>query len=55
MPTKAGIQVSRFKIAWIPAFAGMTIFVAENSPIPQMILSLDEYDFTIIKIKIYLP
>jgi len=36
MAAKAGIQVGRFKVAWIPAFAGMTIFIAENSPTPQL-------------------
>jgi hypothetical protein len=32
MPAKAGIQFTRYRIFWIPAFAGMTVCIAENSP-----------------------
>jgi hypothetical protein len=36
MPSKAGIQVTRHQIFWIPAFAGMTDRIAENSPTAQL-------------------
>jgi hypothetical protein len=39
MPANAGIQVGQLKIFWIPAFAGMTVFIAENSPKLQLIRS----------------
>jgi hypothetical protein len=32
MPAKAGIQFTRYRIFWIPAFAGMTVCISENSP-----------------------
>jgi hypothetical protein len=31
MPAKAGIQFARSRNFWIPAFAGMTVCIAENS------------------------
>ena len=34
MPAKAGIQVKLYQTFWIPAFAGMTDWIAEN---PQTI------------------
>jgi hypothetical protein len=37
MPAKAGIQFTRYPIFWIPAFAGMTVCIAENSPTAQVI------------------
>ena len=37
MPEKAGIQVKRYQILWIPAFAGMTDWIAENSPTAHVI------------------
>jgi hypothetical protein len=36
MPAKAGIQFPRYRIFWIPAFAGMTVCIAENSPTAQL-------------------
>jgi hypothetical protein len=33
---KAGIQVDRLKLFWIPAFAGMTVCFAEYFPTPQL-------------------
>jgi hypothetical protein len=32
----AGIQVNQLKFYWIPAFAGMTDFIAENSPTSEL-------------------
>ena len=37
MPAQAGIQVALYQIFWIPAFAGMTDGIAENSPTAQLI------------------
>ena len=37
MPAKAGIQSTRYKIFWIPAFEGMTVCIAENSLAAQFI------------------
>jgi hypothetical protein len=37
MPAKAGIQFTRYPIFWIPAFAGMTACIVENSPPAQLI------------------
>jgi hypothetical protein len=37
MPAKAGIQSTRHQILWIPAFAGMTVCIAENSSTAQLI------------------
>jgi hypothetical protein len=37
MPANAGIQVGQLKIFWIPAFAGMTVFISEkNTSTPQL-------------------
>ena len=36
MPAKAGIQFTRYRILWIPAFAEMTVCSAENSPTAQI-------------------
>jgi hypothetical protein len=33
----AGIQFTRYLIFWIPAFAGMTVCISENSPTAQLI------------------
>ena len=41
MPAKAGIQVTLYQIFWIPAFAGMTDWIAENSPHAQLFESFD--------------
>ena len=37
MPAKAGIQYTRYLIFWIPAFAGMTVCIAENSRTAQQV------------------
>jgi fructose-1,6-bisphosphatase len=36
MPVKADIQFTRYRIFWIPAFAGMTVCIAENFPTAQI-------------------
>jgi hypothetical protein len=36
MPAKAGIQSTRYRISWIPAFAGMTAYIAINFPTIQL-------------------
>jgi predicted ATPase len=36
MPAKAGIQFPRYRIFWIPAFAGMTVCISDNSPVKQI-------------------
>jgi hypothetical protein len=36
MPAEAGIHSTRYVIFWIPAFAGMTVCFAENSPTAQI-------------------
>ena len=33
----AGIQITRYRIFWIPAFAGMTASIPENSPTAHII------------------
>jgi hypothetical protein len=39
IPKKAGIQVDRPKLFRIPAFTGMTVYFAENSPKLQITIS----------------
>ena len=36
MPSKAGIQSTRYRIFWIPAFAGMTVYIAINFMAAQL-------------------
>ena len=36
MLAKAGIQSTQNRIFWIPAFAGMTVYIAINSPTAQL-------------------
>ena len=48
MPAKAGIQVDRLNVFWIPAFAGMTVYFAENSLTPYLIVSaIEKFEFII--------
>jgi hypothetical protein len=40
MLAKAGIQSTQNRIFWIPAFAGMTVYIAINSPIAHLFSGL---------------
>ena len=42
MLAKVGIQVDRIILFWIPAFAGMTVYFADNAPTPQLIKTKKE-------------
>jgi hypothetical protein len=53
MPAKAGIQFLWYRIFWIPAFAGMTAWFAENSPTVQLYLYI-QYDLFDINVNITL-
>jgi hypothetical protein len=53
MPAKVGIQFTRYRLFWIPAFAGMTVCIAENSPTAQLfIMILIKYHNSGLKSKI---
>jgi len=42
MLANAGIQVDRIILFWIPAFAGMTVYFADNATTPQLIKTKKE-------------
>ena len=49
MPAKAGIQDILYQIFWIPAFAGMTDCIADNSPTAHLVRVFFQFTTALIE------